>query len=274
MTDIRPHQRRLRRCIASGATLALALTVVPLAAHAADKDKKPVENSCVTCHSKARFLVTNKKLYDYYQNWKGSIHAQEGVTCSDCHGGNPNAPDKKHAHAGQVLSAGNARSAVNYRNIPATCAKCHDKIYDKFRQSLHYRHLKAKGQERQGPNCVTCHGAMNTTVLNVNDVRKACARCHNRRTKNHPAIPGEAERVLGDFLSVHRYYRYIAVKGAPGQLKATFKVIDPMVKDLYAEWHTFDLKKVEAKTARLLNFLKEQREEIRKGDQKKPDKGQ
>ena len=43
------------------------------------------EESCITCHRDPDFLVTNRKLYDYYQDWKLSIHAQEDITCSDCH---------------------------------------------------------------------------------------------------------------------------------------------------------------------------------------------
>jgi formate-dependent nitrite reductase cytochrome c552 subunit len=222
------------------------------------------QSSCVRCHSQQRFLVTHPRLYHYFLNWKDSIHAQEGVTCVDCHGGNPKASSMRRAHAGK--GPGGVMSAVNYKNIPATCAKCHSEVADSFRKSVHYRHLVAKGQERQGPNCVTCHGAMNTSVLNVNDVKAACARCHNNRTKNHPEIPGKAETILGEFLSVHRYTRYIALQSKPEDLKATFEVVDKMVHDLDAEWHTFDLKSVEVKTRKLLKFLKEQRQEIRKGN--------
>lgn len=224
------------------------------------------QSSCIRCHSQQRFLVTHPRLYHYFLNWKDSIHAQEGVSCVDCHGGNPQANDMRHAHAGRTKGHRSVMSAVNYKNIPATCAKCHSEVADSFRKSAHYRHLVAKGQARQGPNCVTCHGAMNTSVLNVNDVKAACARCHNRRTKNHPEIPGKAETILGEFLSVHRYTRYIAIKSKPEDLKATFQVVDKMVHDLDAEWHTFDLGAVEVKTQKLLRFLKEQRQEIRKGN--------
>ncbi len=185
------------------------------------------------------------------------------MTCTDCHGGNPEATDQRRAHAGNI-GPDQATSAVNYRNIPATCARCHPAVAGDFRKSAHFRHLVAKGQARQGPSCVTCHGAMNVTVLNINDVRPACARCHNARTGNHPDIPAKAEAILGEFLSIHRYERYIAIRAKPEDLKATFQVVDRMVQDLDAEWHTFDLAAVGEKSQKLLRFLKEQGREAGK----------
>ena len=72
-------------------------------------------SSCVDCHSNPRFMVQNKKLYDYYQGWRLSIHEQEKVTCVDCHGGNPRAADKPTAHGDQGMSASVATSPIAYQ---------------------------------------------------------------------------------------------------------------------------------------------------------------
>ena len=175
------------------------------------------EDSCVECHSSPQFLVTNKKLYDYYRLWEVSVHGQEEVGCSDCHGGNPAAKDKEAAHRVAALPGGEKTSPVNYQNIPKTCGQCHDEIYKHYTTSKHYEKLLAgeRAGKPIGPNCVTCHGSVNTAVLNVGTVRDTCEKCHNRENDNHPDIPDRAEEKLNEFLSIHRYYRFITVRGDP-----------------------------------------------------------
>ena len=220
------------------------------------------EDSCVDCHSDRRFLVTNKKLYAYFQEWQFSIHKQEEVSCSDCHGGNPKVPDKDGAHGRDVAESRKA-SAVNFRNIPATCGQCHDDYLKAYRQSPHFEHLIAKKQEEQGPNCVTCHGSINAAVLNINTVQQACARCHNEETDNHPEIPKEAETILNRFLSIHRFYRYITARAEPGTAQQFFKKADAQIRSLSVGWHGFDLEEIQEKTQSVLRLLKDKRKEVR-----------
>lgn len=242
---------------------ALALGALPAAAQRAMP--APVKNACVDCHSSPNFLVQNKKLYDYYKAWQLSVHKQENVTCVDCHGGNPQASDKESAHGGNLMSASNPASPISYQNVPTTCARCHAEEYRNFQQSEHYKHLKSGPDEKQGPTCVTCHGSVNISVLNVGTVREACERCHNAQTGNYPEIPAQAEEVLSKFLSIHRYYRSIAVQGDSRKIQALFKVIDPRVKEVNASWHAFDLDKIGKETQELIDFLKAQREQLDKG---------
>lgn len=244
------------------AALALAGLAFAGPTGAADRPPPAAKSSCVDCHSNPKWLVQNKKLYDYFKAWKLSIHQQENVTCVDCHGGNPKTADKQAAHGDIALGAAQASSPINYQNVPATCARCHEEVYRNFKQSAHFQHLAVADKEQQGPTCVTCHGSVNTSVLNINNVRAACSRCHNKETENHPDIPARAEDVLSQFLSIHRYYRYIATQGDPKQIKDAFKVIDPRIKRLNASWHTFDLDKVGEETAELLGVLKQQRDRI------------
>ena len=68
------------------AAMAVALPGAALAATSTD--------ACVNCHQNPDFMVTNKKLYDYFQQWRASTHGQEDVSCSDCHGGNSKLTDK------------------------------------------------------------------------------------------------------------------------------------------------------------------------------------
>ena len=239
--------------------LALLLLVAPApwgGARAAETG-----DSCVDCHSDPSFLVTNKKLYDYFQKWRDSIHGQEEVSCADCHGGDPDAADKDAAHGGN-LEASDSVSAVNFRNIPSTCGTCHEEIYEGFRKSGHFAHVVAKEQEAQGPTCVTCHGSINVAVLNVNTVEETCLRCHDEDSENHPETPEKARSLLNRFLSIHRYYRYITVRGDPAETEGFFDAVDAQIHALSVTWHTFDLDRIEEETEAVLESVRTKREEV------------
>jgi len=221
------------------------------------------QSSCVACHQNPDFLVQNKLLYDYFQNWRSSVHSQEGIDCHDCHGGNPERADKEGAH-GSAISGGTAGSAGDFRHIPQLCGQCHSDILEGFRKSRHFQHIVAEKQEKQGPTCVTCHRSMNTQILSVSSVRESCARCHNDVTHNHPENPEKAELILGRFLSIHRLYRYIMKNAEPDEAQEFLGAIDPMLHELSVTWHTFDLEKIEHKADEILALLRAKRNELRR----------
>jgi nitrate/TMAO reductase-like tetraheme cytochrome c subunit len=258
--------RRLRVSETRSGPLKLAVLLLPslLLLVLTPRKGSPAEeakDSCVECHGQASFLVTNKKLYDYFQRWSTSIHKQEGVTCVDCHGGNSGSSDKEKAHGGDLAEA-QANSAVNFRNIPQTCGGCHEDIYQGFRESRHFEHVVNKNQQDQGPTCVTCHGSINVAVLNVNTVEETCRQCHNEETENSPENAQEARTLLNRFLSIHRYYRYITKRGDPTETKRFFEEFDTQIHDLSVTWHTFDLDAIGEKTEAVLEGLRVKREEV------------
>jgi len=241
---------------------AIVVSVVLAVAGASPADASAGRNTCEECHSNPDFLVQNKKLYDYYQQWSVSVHRQEGVDCDDCHGGDSSAPTKEAAH-GKGVGASSPASGVYYKNVPGTCGACHTDILSGFRESHHYQHLAKTAKADQGPTCVTCHGSINTEVLNVNSVSGACVRCHNEKTGNHPEIPETARGILNRFLSIHRYYRYIGIHAEPEEAKEFFESLDPQLKALSVTWHTFVLEDIDRGTAELLAELKAKRDELR-----------
>lgn len=224
------------------------------------------DDSCIACHRDPDFLVTHPRLYEYFRDWQRSIHQQEGVTCSDCHGGNPEATGREAAHAG-MLGPDASGSAVYFSNVPATCGSCHDAVEEAYRTSAHFEHLTAAagdgeaGAEKQGPSCVTCHRSMNTLTLDVTTVEETCGHCHDE--DNHPEIPGEARRTLNKFLSIDRFYRYIAIRGKDMQARLFLEGIDDRREELSVLWHTFDLERIERKTVGILEDLQERRDAIR-----------
>ncbi len=226
-------------------------------AFAEDKD------SCVECHQNPDFLVTNKKLYDYYEQWSESVHKQEDVSCTDCHGGNPEFPGKGKAH-GKGVGVSDAASGIFYKNIPETCGTCHEDVLDGFQESEHFQHIKKSGDEKQGPTCVTCHGSINVGILDVNSVEAACARCHTEERDNLPENPAKAKRILNRFLAIHRFYRYISIRIEPEEARDFFLAVDKRQAKLSVTWHTFDLDQIEKETDELLAVLKAKRDELQK----------
>ena len=264
--------RRARGALGLSGTWLLLLGMFALLALDGGDGLRAAEvEGCVTCHKDPQFLVTNKKLFDYYRNWERSVHGQEGIGCADCHGGNPASNDKEAAHRGAGLAAGEKASPISYQNVPKTCAQCHDEIYDHFTKSEHYKHLiagEAKGKP-VGPNCVTCHGSVNTSVLSVTTVRSTCEKCHNAENDNHPDIPARAEELLNQFLSVHRYYRFLTTRGDRAASLEFYRLVENESDDLMMFWHSFDMDSIEKRTHSLITILQDKRNDLKRLQQKK-----
>ncbi len=194
----------------------------------------PEQNSCVRCHTA---LSGSSFVGAKSHSWEGSIHQEHGITCDQCHGGDPKARSERLAHVG-VFSSSNPDSSVYYKNIPKTCGKCHGAEYYKFTQSFHYKKLETTGQ---GPNCVTCHGSMVTTVLQPDDLASVCERCHNARLGIYPYVPEKAKAVL---LLLQENKALLSADKKLYTAKSDRKLLDTAqanVTSARLEWHTFNL---------------------------------
>jgi len=218
-------------------------------------------DSCVDCHRDPDFIVTHPKLYEYFRDWEKSVHRLSDVSCSDCHGGNPDVADKEGAHGGD-LGESSAESAVNFANVPATCGDCHEEVHDAYVKSRHFEHLVKERADKQGPSCVTCHGSMNTHTLNVNTVEEVCASCHNEQRKNHPDIPEKARDALNKMLSMDRIYRYVGRRMEPEAAAPFLRDMDRRMHEVAVGWHSFDLDALAEQSAAVLKILKEKRVEL------------
>ncbi len=198
------------------------------------------ENSCVHCHAA---LPGDSLIKVKSHSWKGSIHQRHGVTCDRCHGGNPLAADKAAAHVG-VLGSNDPKSPVYFNNIPATCGKCDGAEFYKFRQSLHYQKLEATGE---GPECVTCHGSMETKILAPNTLVAVCQRCHNDRLGIYPYVPQKAKAVLllireSNLLLEAQERLYHPARNS--EVAQTLRTAGAILHATKLEWHQFDLDKI------------------------------
>ena len=143
-------------------------------------------NSCFDCHS-----TLEGKHADITAQWQRSIHAERGVICADCHGGDPSATTIDGAMSPEAGYIGVPAKS----EIPALCASCHADVaqmrqydlptdqYAKYKESIHGIRL-AEGDPNVA-TCFDCHGGHQ--ILKANDpastvypanVPGMCARCH------------------------------------------------------------------------------------------------
>lgn len=208
------------------------------------------EDTCIECHKDVRFRTQNPVLFDYYKNWKDSVHEIEGVTCTDCHGGNSDEHDKKAAHSGDFSSLTSIDSA-SFKKIPERCGECHYKILMIFEESDHYKTLIEKGS---GPNCSTCHGSVNANVYYTSVISRACEDCHNEYTENRPDIAGEADKILHRINVSRTLKRWIFINY--GDDPAKVEEIQALYRDIAESWHRFDFKALDQKSQDLVHKLK------------------
>ena len=135
----------------------LAIPLVSLAT-------EPALIVCIQCHA-----GLPERLGQPVVDWRGSIHAENGIACNSCHGGDPR-------DAAYAMTAERGFLGVPLEKaIPAFCGRCHIGVMNDYLQSAHG---KALGQG--GPTCVTCHGnhlVVKASLELINE--KSCSRCHS-----------------------------------------------------------------------------------------------
>jgi len=192
-------------------TILLALLALPALAAAQSGDGKPTatDNNCIRCHSR---LMKNYALPA--QRYHDDIHADNGVLCSDCHGGNPANPNRHD----RKDPAQHFRGKPTPQEIPGLCGHCHsDPAYmrahnpklpvdqlEKYRTSRHGELLLGKGDPKPA-QCVSCHS--------VHDIRQV----------NNPASKVYPTNVPGTCAACHADEKYMADYGIPTNQYALYR---------------------------------------------------
>jgi hypothetical protein len=168
--------------------LLLALTLGPAAAQ---------ETSCTTCHKDADLFEGDaaKVVADF----AGSVHAEVGLSCHDCHGGNPDLALADDIDAMDENFAGSPYvGAPQAIDVPAFCGRCHsDPVYMKrFRPDAradqeqiyatsHHGQALAAGDTKVA-NCVSCHRSHDIRRASDSEssvyptkVAETCGACHS-----------------------------------------------------------------------------------------------
>lgn len=165
------------------------------------------KSSCIECH-----ITLEGKIGDPARSIKDDVHLSRGLSCNDCHGGDPTQSDKIAAKDPRKGYLGRPRMV----DIPAFCGKCHNdasfmKKYNpalrvdqekEYATSVHGKLLKA-GNEKVA-TCISCHGvhgirAVNDALASVYplNVAETCAKCH-----------GQAERMAEFKIPTDQYMKY------------------------------------------------------------------
>ncbi len=95
-----------------------------------------------------------------------SVHAQNGVTCLDCHS------------ELKVLKRG-GKTEVKFPGI-VVCADCHSEIVENYKKSLHYRVSK-----KICYNCHNPHAVEPISQMTAEQRKAICQKCHNDALKKH-----------------------------------------------------------------------------------------
>lgn len=146
-----------------------------------------VENTCLDCHS-----ALDPPLQVTGEQFSRDIHAQKGLTCASCHGGDPSKADMD-----AMSKAAGFRGKVGRNQIPALCGSCHSDAafirkynpslrtdqLSQYKTSVHGK-LFAKGDAKVAV-CTDCHGvhdlrpASDTrSKVHPLNVAQTCSRCH------------------------------------------------------------------------------------------------
>jgi len=149
------------------------------------------ESSCILCHRQLDGPALEPT------NHLDDIHMQRGLSCHDCHGGDPTKGGDEAPSAAHDERKG-WREKPSRLEVPRFCAKCHaDAAYMKkfnpairvdqlseYRTSVHGQR-NAKGDERPAV-CIDCHGVHGIrgvkdprSTVHPTRVADTCARCHN-----------------------------------------------------------------------------------------------
>jgi len=216
-----------------GGLLAVSLVLLPLTLFAAE----PTEAVCITCHG-----ALPGKYGEPVRLWRGSIHAENGIACNACHGGDPkdaaNAMKRERGFLG----------APKYNDVPAFCGRCHVGVLKDYLASGHGRAL-ATG----GPNCVVCHGSHQIARASLDLINeKACSRCHSyERAK---LIRGAMQETDGVILALDA--RIAVYKGVGTDTERLEKELFSQRNRFHSLFHNVDVKRVTAESAQIQAELK------------------
>jgi Cytochrome c3/Doubled CXXCH motif (Paired_CXXCH_1) len=176
----------VRSCKSS--ILGLALCLVGLAAFGGVFATAQTKNSCLECHS-----ALPEPLGVSAETFAQNTHAQKGLTCVACHGGDATSDDPEKAMS---RSAG-WRGKVERKQIPELCASCHSNAetmkkynpglrvdqFQQYKTSVHGQRWD-KGDSKVAV-CTDCHGVHDLRApsdprssVHPTNIATTCSHCH------------------------------------------------------------------------------------------------
>ena len=117
------------------------------------------DDDCLMCHAEA----------ELFEDYGGTLHAEAGLQCVDCHQELADSDDFPHAEQLQAPD----------------CSACHDEEQATYLESVH-GYASARGNPR-APSCATCHGVHEilpssdpASPTHRSNLTATCAACHGK----------------------------------------------------------------------------------------------
>jgi predicted CXXCH cytochrome family protein len=178
------------------------------------------KNACLDCHA-----MLDAPMGVTAEQYAQDIHAQKGLTCTSCHGGDASSDDMEQS----MSRAKGFRGKPSRRQIPQLCAQCHSNAAymrqynpslrtDQLSQYLTSVHGKRLSQGDQSVAvCTDCHGVHGIrpatdprSKVHPLNVATTCAACHaNAEHMKSYKIP--TDQFAGYQASVH--HEALTVRG-------------------------------------------------------------
>jgi predicted CXXCH cytochrome family protein len=154
----------------------------------AQNAEPPKKDSCVECHKDME-----GPLGEPVTLTKGDVHQSRGLSCSNCHGGDPSQDDP----SGAMSPARGFIAKPKPQDVPRFCGKCHSDAEfirkfnpalrvdqaSEYATSVHGKRL-ASGDQNVA-TCTSCHGFHGIRAVKdpqssvyATNVADTCAKCH------------------------------------------------------------------------------------------------
>ncbi len=180
--------------------------------------------------------------------WRGSVHADSGISCHDCHGGDPT--DYAMAMSPERGFIG----VPEYEEVPEFCGRCHVGVLEDYQKSAHGQALQAGGAQ-----CVTCHSNHAVQKASLDLINPdSCSRCHDyERAEKIRGILFDTDQSIGAMESELTRL---------GKLGMDVEAFEGDLFDLrnrfHRAFHTVKIERVREQTGAVLSGLDTLRDEV------------
>ncbi|MCR4410815.1 MAG: hypothetical protein NUV77_00145, partial [Thermoguttaceae bacterium] len=149
------------------------------------------KNACLVCHGDPDLWdAQNQRLYIPKDKLAEDAHFVKGVNCHDCHGGSPEVPEARLAHAEED----GFRKPLS--EVRKACIHCHQGLVTRLNESVHGKAGEKRDEQGRGTplECEKCHGPTSHHLFAVRDPRsplfpdnqvKTCDDCHRQRLETY-----------------------------------------------------------------------------------------
>ena len=125
--------------------------------------------ACIECHA--------EETHGIVEDWDSSRHAEEGVSCLDCHQTDADSPMAlKNIKGHEDLNV-----AVSMLVPPSKCAECHKDEVSQFDSSGHHRAALQVEDKDSMQTLIHVHEGRNHPDLSGASEDTGCAQCHGNR---------------------------------------------------------------------------------------------